>query len=74
MGPVITLFWASGDIFSGFQSQSGQPYSCLAEMYVRYIYMLPTPLLVYIASTAASPFCHMHASVEVGCQTQMGDL
>ena len=27
MGPMMHLFWTSGDISSGFQSQSGQPYS-----------------------------------------------
>ena len=27
MGPLIPLFRTSGDISSGFQSQSGQPYS-----------------------------------------------
>ena len=32
-GPLIPLFWTSGN-FSGFQSQSGQSYSCLAEAYV----------------------------------------
>ena len=27
VGPLIPLFWTSGNIPSGFQSQSGQPYS-----------------------------------------------
>ena len=32
VGPLIPLFWTSGDISSfGFQSQSGQPYSHLVE-------------------------------------------
>ena len=31
MGPLIPLFWTSGDISSGFQSQSGQPYLHLAK-------------------------------------------
>ena len=30
---MILLFWTSGDM-SGFQSQSGQPYSCFAEAYL----------------------------------------
>ena len=34
MGPLIPLFWTSGDVSSGFQSQNGQPYSSLAEAYV----------------------------------------
>ena len=37
MGPLIPLFWTSGDVSSGFQSQSGQPYSCLVEAYVLHI-------------------------------------
>ena len=27
MGPLIPLCWTSGDVSSGFQRQSGQPYS-----------------------------------------------
>ena len=27
VGPLIPLFWTSGDVSSGFQSQSGQPFS-----------------------------------------------
>ena len=27
LGPLVPLFWISGDVFSGFQSQSGLPYS-----------------------------------------------
>ena len=34
MGPLIPLFWTSGDICLGFQSQNGQPYSYLAEAYI----------------------------------------
>ena len=34
MGPLIPLFWTSGDVSSGFQSQSGQRYLHLAEAYV----------------------------------------
>ena len=36
LGPLIPLFWISGDISSGFQSQSGLPYShCGGERNVR---------------------------------------
>ena len=31
---VISLFWTSGDVSFGFQSQSGQPYLHLAEAYM----------------------------------------
>ena len=33
LGRLIPLFWTFGDISCGFQSQSGQPYSHLAEAY-----------------------------------------
>ena len=36
LGPLVPLFWISGDISSGFQSQSGLPYShCGGECNVR---------------------------------------
>ena len=37
MGPLIHLFWTSGDVSSEFQSQSGQPYSTLQEVYVLHV-------------------------------------
>ena len=37
MGPLIPLFWTGDDVSSRFQSQSGQPYSHLVEMYVLHI-------------------------------------
>ena len=65
-------FWTSGDVSSGFQSQSG---FCLFKLCegVHNIRSLrftfgATPLPVYIASIAASHFPHMHVSAEVGCQ------
>ena len=36
LGPLVPLFWISGDVSSGFQSQSGLPYShCGGECDVR---------------------------------------
>ena len=36
LGPLVPLFWISGDISSGFQSQSGLPYShCGGERNIR---------------------------------------
>ena len=29
----MPLFWTSGDVSSGFQSQSGQPYSYLTKVF-----------------------------------------
>ena len=37
VGPLIPLFWTSGDISSGFQSQGGQPYLHLAKAYVLHV-------------------------------------
>ena len=37
VGSLIPLFWTSGDISSGFQSQSEQPYLHLAEAYILHI-------------------------------------
>ena len=37
LGATDTLFWTSGDVPSGFQSQSVQPYSHLVEAYVMYV-------------------------------------
>ena len=52
------MFWTSGDVSSGFQSQSGQPYSHFGKVILE-IYSLRfisgvTPLPVYIANVAAS--------------------
>ena len=33
MGPLLPLFWTSGNICPRFQSQSGQPYSHLTKAY-----------------------------------------
>ena len=34
MGTLIPLFKTSGDVYSGFHSQSGQPYLHLGEVYI----------------------------------------
>ena len=72
VGPLIPLFWTSGDVSSGFQSQSG---FCLIHAWWRLhnIYSLrftsgATPLPVYNASIAVSCLPHMHVSAEVGCR------
>ena len=38
VGPLIPLFWTSGDVYFGFQRQSGQPNPHLAEAYVMYCF------------------------------------
>ena len=37
MGPLISLFWTSGDVSYGFQSLSLQLYLCLTEAYVSHV-------------------------------------
>ena len=69
-GSLIPLFWTSGDISSGFQNQSGQPYSHLAKAYMIHSLKFTsgaTPLPVYMASIAASCSPYIHVSAEVGC-------
>ena len=50
LGPLIPLFWTSGNVSPGFHSQSGQPYSHLTEVYVLHVvgplvWYMPTSLL-----------------------------
>ena len=62
LGPLVPLFWTSGDVCSGYQSQSGQPYSHLAEVYMicsRRFISGATPFPVYMASIAAGHFPHL---------------
>ena len=55
MGPLIPLFWTSGDVSSGFQNQSGQPYLHLAEAY-----------MIYVPCTSgAAPANLLMASIEI---------
>ena len=57
LGPLISLFRTSGDVSSGFQRQSGQPYSHLVEgsMFLRFT-SGATLLLVYVASIVVGHF------------------
>ena len=58
VGSLIPPFGTSGHVFSGFQSQSGQPYLCSVEVtcYQRFtlVWMTPADLL------AAEPFSSMY--------------
>ena len=64
MGPLIPLFWTSGDVSCGFQSQSWKPYLYLAEgrgvcviCSLRFTSgMTPADLLVI----ATKPFSYMY--------------
>ena len=61
MGPLIPLFWTSGDV------PSGQPYLKFADAHIRFT-SCATPLPVYNTSISASHLPHIHVSTEVGCQ------
>ena len=56
VGPLIPLFWTSGDISSRFQSQSGQPYLHLAEVYMLYVPQ------IYFWCDTCQPFGGQHGS------------
>ena len=49
LGPLVPLFWISGDVFSGFQSQSGFFLIHIAEANVMYIPWKPA-LVLHIAN------------------------
>ena len=67
MGPLIPLFWTSGDVCPGFQCQGGFP--CLHaslpvhNRFLRFIFVV-TPAELLAASMAAQPFdphtCYMY--------------
>ena len=62
VGPLIPLFWTSGDVSSGFQSQSGQPYSHFGGgIHTSGVTHFP----VYNASIAAGHFPYMRVSAEL---------
>ena len=48
MGPLVPLFWISGDVSSGFQSQSGFYLIHIVEENVMYISWDP-PLVLHVA-------------------------
>ena len=60
LGPLIPLFQTSGDVSSGFQSQSGQPYSSLAEAYVLHLGLLLVLLLGHSARLLFGRTCNLY--------------
>ena len=50
MGPLISLFWTSGDVSYEFKSQNGQPYSHLAEAYMFHV-PLDSPLVQHLLTS-----------------------
>ena len=61
VGTLIPLFWTSGDVSSGFQSQSGQSYLHLAEAYVLHI-PWDSPLVWHLP-TSWWPACQLRWSL-----------
>ena len=59
MGPLIPLFWISGDVSSRVQSHSWQPYSHLAEVYLRFT-SGATPADLLAVSMAAEPISYTY--------------
>ena len=55
MGPLIPLFWTSGDICPGFQSQGGSLACCLTWVILRFTSGV-TPADCIEVSMAAEPF------------------
>ena len=56
LGPLLPLFWISGDVSSGFQSQSGLPYShCRGERNVRSPRSTSGATLADLLATGAQP-------------------
>ena len=50
MGPLMPLFWTSGDVSSEFQNQSGFPH-LLAKIYVAFITSSPMDIPSLMSST-----------------------
>ena len=66
VGTLIPLFWTSGDVSSGFQSKSGQLYSCLAETYELHV---PWDfLLVWHLPTSWQPAWQLSWSLPHTCE------
>ena len=69
LGPLVTLFWISGDISSGFQSQSGFcliRYFCGGECNVHTPRFTSGATLADLLAAGAQQVTSPHACAEVG--------
>ena len=69
LGPLVPLFWISGDISSGFQSQSGFcliRYFCGGECNVHSPRFTSGATLANLLAAGAQPVTSPHACAEVG--------
>ena len=73
VGPLIPLFWTSGDVFSGFQSQSGQPYLHLMEAYMLHVLRDYSPLVWYL-TTSWQLAWHLSQSLAHTCEQALVGL
>ena len=62
----VPLFWISGDVSSGFQSQSGLPYShCGGERNVRSLRSTSGATLADLLAASTQPVLSPHTVAEV---------
>ena len=67
LGPLVPLFWISGDVSSGFQSQSGLPYShCGGKRNVRSPRSTSGATLADLLAAGAQPVLSPHTVVSRG--------
>ena len=69
LGPLVPLFWISGDVSSGFQSQSGFcliRYFCGGECNVHSPRFTSGATLANLLAAGAQPVTSPHACAEVG--------
>ena len=66
LGPLVPLFWISGDVSSGFQSQSGFCLIRIAEANVMYIPRDP-PLVLQLPTSwrPAKPILHEISTIKI---------
>ena len=70
--PLIPLFWTSGDISPGFQSQSGQSHSHLVEVHMSHV-PVDSPL-VWFQPTSQWPVWQPSCSLPHTCEQVFGGL
>ena len=69
LGPLVPLFWISGDVSSGFQSQSGFcliRYFCAGECNVHSPRFTSGATLADLLAAGTQPITSPHACAEVG--------
>ena len=66
LGPLVPLFWTSSDVSSGFQSQSGLPYShCRGERNIHSPRSTSGATLADLLAAGTQPVLSPHTVAEV---------